>query len=286
MNVNKMNRLKSIFISLATATWAYFSYLAIILAIGEGINMATVGVFMVSIVPTEFFARLLLLKPWARTSKGLPFYTGSVIIGVGIVLYMVYTGVLANQFAMMSLVSLLFWLLYILWYSKLPSRDHKNLKPGKQLPELKFMDQTGETVRTSQFVGKKVVYLFYRGNWCPLCMAQIKELAGEYQSLSQREVEVVLISPQPHKYSKDLAQKMAVDFHFLTDENNRVARQLGLDHKSGVPFGMEVLGYDSETVLPTVIITDEQGKILFLDQTDNYRLRPEPSTFLQVIDAA
>ena len=99
-------------------------------------------------------------------------------------------------------------------------------------------------------------------------------------------MEVVLISPQPHKNSKELARKMAVDFHFLTDDKNSMARRLGLDHKSGVPFGMEVLGYDSETVLPTVIITDEQGKILFLDQTDNYRLRPEPATFLQVIDAA
>ena len=37
--------------------------------------------------------------------------------------------------------------------------------------------------------------------------------------------------------------------------------------------------------LPTVIITDAKGKIVFADLTDNYRVRPEPETFLKVIDA-
>ena len=52
-----------------------------------------------------------------------------------------------------------------------------------------------------------------------------------------------------------------------------------------MPLGMEIFGYKSETVLPTVIITDEEGKILFLDQTDNYRVRPEPETFFEVLNA-
>lgn len=51
-------------------------------------------------------------------------------------------------------------------------------------------------------------------------------------------------------------------------------------------MGMEVLGYDSDTVMPTVIMTDATGKILFADLTDNYRLRPEPETFLKVFSQA
>ena len=46
---------------------------------------------------------------------------------------------------------------------------------------------------------------------------------------------------------------------------------------------MELLGYDPDTVLPTVIITDASGKIIFVDLTDNYRVRPEPETFIQVL---
>ena len=46
---------------------------------------------------------------------------------------------------------------------------------------------------------------------------------------------------------------------------------------------MQILGYDSETVLPTVIITNTEGQILWAHETDNYRIRPEPDVFLEVL---
>jgi hypothetical protein len=74
-----------------------------------------------------------------------------------------------------------------------------------------------------------------------------------------------------------------VAFNFLTDENNRAARLLGIAQPHGLPMGMQVLGYDSETVLPTVIITDAGGRIVWVHETDNYRIRPEPGTYLDVL---
>ncbi|MFQ5436081.1 MAG: hypothetical protein ACE5FD_14505, partial [Anaerolineae bacterium] len=75
-----------------------------------------------------------------------------------------------------------------------------------------------------------------------------------------------------------------VPFRFLVDPGNRAARQLGLAHENGLPMGFQVMGYDSETVFPTVIITDADGIIRFADLTNNYRIRPEPQTFLYVLD--
>ena len=61
----------------------------------------------------------------------------------------------------------------------------------------------------------------------------------------------------------------------------------GYVHKSLLmPLGMEAMGYAADTVMPTVIITDAQHNIIWLDETDNYRVRPEPETFLRVIDSA
>jgi hypothetical protein len=37
--------------------------------------------------------------------------------------------------------------------------------------------------------------------------------------------------------------------------------------------------------LSTVVISDPDGTIIFADLTDNYRVRPEPSTFLAALDA-
>jgi peroxiredoxin len=159
------------------------------------------------------------------------------------------------------------------------------LEIGKTLPDMDFVDQNGEAINTDSFKGKKLIYLFYRGNWCPLCMAQIKEISEQYREINELGVEVLLISPQPHRFTVNLAKKMNVPFKFLTDDKGKMAKQLGLFVKGGTPLGMELLGYKSDTVLPTVIITDESGKIIYTDQTDNYRVRPEPETFLEVIKA-
>lgn len=38
-----------------------------------------------------------------------------------------------------------------------------------------------------------------------------------------------------------------------------------------------------DTVVPTVIITDRTGMVLWAEQTDNHHVRPEPTTFLDVL---
>ena len=48
-------------------------------------------------------------------------------------------------------------------------------------------------------------------------------------------------------------------------------------------MGMQMLGYDDDTVLPTVIITGRDGKIVWTHETDNYRIRPEPQIYLDVL---
>ena len=95
---------------------------------------------------------------------------------------------------------------------------------------------------------------------------------------------MILVSPQPHKFTKALARKFDIGFHFLVDAKGKVARQLHIFQQHGLPFGFQLLGYESDSVLPTVIITDEEGIILFTDQTESYRIRPEPGTFLKILD--
>ncbi len=278
-----MNRLKSIFISMAVMAWAYFSFLLIQVINIEPFTYYNFGVFLISILPLGFFIILLSLKPLARTTKSLPLVSLLIIAGAAITLLGVHNQVLPLQFQYVAISSTVLWFTYIYWYSVMPA-NKSSLKIGNILPALTFVNEEKKEISTTAFKGKKVLYMFYRGNWCPLCMAQIKEISTQYNELANRGVEVLLISPQPVSHSVSLAKKMNVRFNFLTDTDNTMARLLKIDHQHGTPLGMEMFGYKSETVLPTVIITNESGKILFLDQTDNYRVRPEPNTFLNVLD--
>jgi len=176
-------------------------------------------------------------------------------------------------------------LTYILWYSRFAERKVSHLEVGATLPVLEFEAADGSSVSTADLSGP-LLLMFYRGNWCPLCMAQIKEIAASYQTLAEKGVQLMMISPQSHKNTAALAKRFDVPMHFLIDNNLRVAKQLNIEALSGLPAGLEWLGYDSDTVMPTVIITDANRKILYADQTANYRIRPEPDDFLKVLAGA
>lgn len=278
-----MDRLKSIFISTAVLAWAYFTFLLFQTIRIGGFDLYVAGLFFTSFLPLGFFLTLLSLKPLARTSRSLRLMTALITFGSCLILSGIFQENLPFYFVLVALGSITLWLIYVYWYSVIPG-SRGVLKLGGMLPELTFLDENSIEVSNSDFKEKKVLYMFYRGNWCPLCMAQIKEISSQYIELTNRGVEVLLISPQPVSHSVNLAKKMKVKFNFLTDKNNAMARLLKIDHQHGTPLGMEMFGYKSETVLPTVFITDENGKIIFLDQTDNYRVRPEPSTFIAVLD--
>jgi peroxiredoxin len=184
-----------------------------------------------------------------------------------------------------AVIGLLAMLAYTHWSTRLDRVAAPALKVGGLLPSFPVCDDSGAPVDVARYRGRRALFLFFRGNWCPLCMAQIKEVSRQYRELEARGVKVVLVSPQPERATRDLAGRFDVPFDFLVDRDAAAARALGITHDGGVPAGFGVLGYDANTVLPTAILVDEEGRILFTHETDNYRVRPEPETFLRALDA-
>lgn len=240
------------------------------------------GVLLVTAPFVVVIGRLMLFRNVARTSARFPMLL--VLATAGVVL--ASRGYMRGGSPEAPLLAIAAWvgfLLYAYWYSSFNRRPSGELKVGNTLPNFELKDVAGQAISSSSFSDKPTIWIFYRGNWCPLCMAQIKELVGQYKELQSEGVRIALISPQPHENTIALAKKFDAPFDFLTDEGNRAARALGIDNPGGLPMGMQVLGYDSDTVLPTVIITDKGGRVLWAHETDNYRVRPEPDTYLAVL---
>lgn len=280
-----MNRLKSLYIS-SYVTLAFASVaFAIYMLTTTSLRYQPLGALVANLPIAALMAHLFLVKTLARTSANLFLPIAISAAGAAITLYGLSVEPLHTLLVAASLgVGLCGLLIYVFWYSRFEGRNHSTLSVGQTLPEFELEDDNGLSVSSSQFSGKPALWIFYRGNWCPLCMAQIKEVASQYQALAERGIEVILISPQPHKQTASLAQRFDVPFHFLVDKDNRAAKHLQIDSIGGTPFGMEVFGYDSDTVMPTVLITDRNSKLIFADLTDNYRVRPEPDTFIRVLD--
>jgi len=175
--------------------------------------------------------------------------------------------------------------LYQWWFSRFDKRISTLLKVGKILPALELINYDGTRFKIRE-VNKPMLVIFYRGNWCPLCMAQIMDVAEQYGELAEKGVETILISPQPQSHTALLAQSFKVPMTFLVDRDNSMAKRLGIAVRNGLPSSAKSLGYGRDTVIPTAIMTDTAGRILFADLASNYRVRPESKVFLQVFAQA
>nr|MBV6630226.1 redoxin domain-containing protein [Oceanococcus sp. HetDA_MAG_MS8] len=187
-------------------------------------------------------------------------------------------------FVLAVLVGVVGTLLYDLWYSRFNQRDDSVLRSGQALPEAELFDVDGHAHSLHSLSHQPTVWMFYRGNWCPFCMAQIKEVVAQYQELARRGAQVVLVSPQSDAQTRSLAQKFSVPLRFMRDRDNAVAKRLRIFAANGLPTGLQALGYDSDVPLPTVFITNASGVVLYADLSSNYRIRPEPADFLRVLD--
>ena len=272
-----MNLLKSVFIS-GFITWmtVLSLYAFTRLAMGAEPLLSWLGLGLAAFTPLVFFIKAFLFKS-PRTPRHPVEY--SIVSGLGLALTMAmsyrYADAAGNTHVLAG-ITLLGWLAYLRWYSVFYGRDAQTLRTGSPLPDFRLESLDGHIVSSASFMAKPHLILFYRGNWCPFCTAQIEELANSYKRLQSLGVTVVLISPQSTKKNQSLATRFDIPLIFLRDRNSTAAKQLGILHKWGTPMGLQLLGYESDTVLPTVILTDSNGQIVFSDQTDNYRVRPEP----------
>ena len=275
-----MNRMKSVFISLYSMGAIITCLHSIIELFMTGFSSTWLGAFIATLPAAVFFTRVLLIKDLARTSTNLPFFFILGFFGLGLTMMLPSQGLIPIIYAV--LFGAIGSLLYVFWYSRI-DRSGAKIKVGEVLPDFTlYSSKNGAEVSSSILRQQPALLLFFRGNWCPLCMAQIKEIAASYQELDKRGVKVFLVSPQSEKQSQNLAKQFNAPMEFLVDKKLQAAQQLGLVHENGTPMGM--MGYKSDTVMPTAILTDDKGQVIFADLTDNYRVRPEPQTFIDMLD--
>ena len=281
-----MNKLKSYYVSIYVSLLFFAAFHSCYVIFYKPFDLAWLGAAIALLPAAGMFLYLVSFRV-ARTSQNLPFVLYCSVFGafISLVGYGFFDGSLL-AFTYSVGVGLLGFLLYDFWYSRFDRASNSLLEQGNTLPEFDLFDLSGERLCSSSFVGKATLFIFYRGNWCPLCMAQIKEVAKQYQEIAAKGVEVALISPQPHTYTQQLANKFNVPYRFFVDVDNKAARQLSIVNEDGTPAGMGALGYDSETVFPTVLLTNAKGELVYVDLTENYRVRPEPDEFLRIIDEA
>lgn len=278
-----LNRFKGMYVStyltLAVVATGYSVYQLA----QEPFSWGWAGVLLTTVPFLFVLVKAFIFQNIART----PAHMNTNIIlgafGVSVALVSFALGLDGFMPSAISIAMLVAYLVYDFWYSNLEREESELLLVGRDLPDFTVYRADGTALDSASLAGSPALILFFRGNWCPFCVAQIKEIVANYQQLADKGVQTLFISPQTEKHTADLAKKFNVPCEFLSDRNNQAADKLGIAADGGLPVGMEALGYDSDTVMPTALIVDASGTIIYSDQTSNYRVRPEPQEYLAIL---
>lgn len=91
------------------------------------------------------------------------------------------------------------------------------LQAGTKAPDFTLLDKDGQTVRLSDFAGKKVVLYFYPRDNTPGCTHQACAFARNYEGFKRKDVAVIGISKDSVASHLKFAQKYELPFVLLSD---------------------------------------------------------------------
>ena len=213
------------------------------------------------------------------------FYASGVYLSLGVALYLLGQNPVVAQYSALGFcaVHLLCWDRYINWYSKYPERDLQITK-GKAMPSGVLYDTEGNRHKTADMNRADAVWLFFRGNWCPFCTAQIEQVAKEYRAIEKKGFRIYIVGNQPVEKSVKLEERLKFSRVFLTDPDHSYAKKTGLLDVGNLPLGLELFGYKKDLYYPALIIV-KNGRVTDIELPSNYRDRPESRIILDRINA-
>lgn len=103
------------------------------------------------------------------------------------------------------------------------------VKIGDRAPDFALTSQSGQTVKLSDFLGKKnVVLYFYPKDDTPGCTAESCAFRDNYEVFSEVGAEVIGISGDSVDSHVRFAGKYNLPFTLLSDQNNQVRKLFGV----------------------------------------------------------
>src|SRR3954465_12209317 len=103
------------------------------------------------------------------------------------------------------------------------------LKQGDKAPNFELPDGHGRNfILADRLARGPVVLVFYRGRWCPYCIAQLEELEKARPEFEKLGAILVAISPQKPQHTGFMVEQHHLRFAVLSDSENNVAKQFGV----------------------------------------------------------
>ena len=149
------------------------------------------------------------------------------------------------------------------------------LEAGKKAPEFALPDKDGNTVRLSDYLGRKVVLYFYPKDNTPGCTRQACAFAGAYAAFRDRNVAVIGVSKDSVASHVKFAEKYDLPFVLLSDTEKNVLQAYDV-WKEKKNYGKVSMG-----VVRTTYLID--GKGVIVKALDKVKAADNPAQMLEML---
>jgi thioredoxin-dependent peroxiredoxin len=127
------------------------------------------------------------------------------------------------------------------------------LKEGMKAPGFEGIDQNGNTVKLTDFTGKKLVLYFYPKDDTPTCTTEACNLRDNYNSFIDKGYIVIGVSPDNEKSHQKFIKKFSLPFPLISDTSKKIVNDYGVWGEKKM-YGRVYMG-----VLRTTFIINEKG---------------------------
>jgi peroxiredoxin Q/BCP len=129
------------------------------------------------------------------------------------------------------------------------------LEVGAKAPAFSLPDADGNTVKLSDYAGRKVIVYFYPAASTPGCTKQACDFRDSLAELNEAGLDVIGVSPdKPAKLAK-FRDAEGLTFPLLSDPERKVLTEWGA-------FGEKTMyGKTVQGVIRSTFLVDEKGKI-------------------------
>jgi len=129
------------------------------------------------------------------------------------------------------------------------------LKIGDKAPKFEALDQEGNTIKLTDYKGKKLVLFFYPKASTPGCTMEACNLRDNYHQFLAKGYAVLGVSADSAKRQQNFIAKNELPFPLLADEDKQVINAFGV-------WGpKKFMGREFDGIHRTTFIIDENGII-------------------------
>lgn len=110
----------------------------------------------------------------------------------------------------------------------IPGADLSQVQEGKPAPDFELATLEGETIRLSDYKGKKVILNFW-ATWCPPCKAEMPHMQNFYKKNKDNNIEILAVNlsnmDKGETVIKDFVKSYGLTFPIPLDEEGIIGMQ-------------------------------------------------------------